>query len=112
MERILFVMQLHPGAEAEYEKRHEAVWPALLEDIWNAGMRNYSLFRRGLEVYAYGECHPDRATVLGKLGESKANHEWAEYFTDVIAVINDSHGNLVQAEQVWNLEEAREAAGL
>lgn len=112
MERLLFVMKLRPGAEAEYEQRHEAVWPALLEDIWNAGMRNYSLFRRGLDVYAYAECHPDRATTLAALGESKANAEWATWFEDVIEVLNDENGNLIEADEVWNLEDARAAAGL
>lgn len=112
MERLLFVMKLYPGAEAEYHKRHEAVWPSLLEDIWNAGLRNYSLFRRGLDVYAYAECHPDRATSLAALAGSKANAEWGTWFEDVIEVINDADGNLIQADEVWNLEAARATAGL
>src|SRR5690625_3290537 len=99
MERLLFIMRLHEGAVAEYEKRHESVWPALLEDIWNAGMRNYSLFRRDLNVYAYAECHPDRKTTLEKLSESKANRDWSEYFSDVIAVLNDEDGNLIEAHE-------------
>lgn len=105
-------MKLYPGAEAEYEERHRAVWPALLEDIWNAGLRNYSLFRRGLEVYAYAECHPDRATCLAALSQSEVNAEWGAWFEDVIEMINDADGNLIQAREVWHLEDARASAGL
>lgn len=111
MERLLFVMTLFPGAEAEYERRHEAVWPELLDDIWQAGLRNYSLFRRGRHVYAYAECHPDRATALAALDRSQANARWSEYFEDVIEVLSDEHG-LIQADEVWNLEEARQRANL
>jgi len=29
MEKIAFVMKLKPGNEAEYEKRHDEIWPVL-----------------------------------------------------------------------------------
>jgi len=112
MERLLFVMNLHPGVEAEYEKRHAAVWPALLEDIWNAGLRNCSLFRRELNVYAYAECHPDRATCLAALSESKTNAEWSAWFGDIVEVFRDVDGKFLEAVEVWHLEDARAAAGL
>lgn len=40
--------------EAEYERRHAEVWPEELTAITDAGFSNYSLFRRGREVVAYG----------------------------------------------------------
>ena len=33
MERIGFTMQLLPGAEAEYRRRHAAVWPEMLAEL-------------------------------------------------------------------------------
>jgi L-rhamnose mutarotase len=43
MERIGFRMRLRPGQEAEYRRRHAAVWPELLADLRAAGARNYSI---------------------------------------------------------------------
>ena len=55
MERIGFAMRLLPGAEAEYRRRHAAVWPELLADLKAAGARNYSIFLRGDDLFAYLE---------------------------------------------------------
>ena len=51
MERIGFAMRLLPGSEAEYRRRHAAVWPELLDDLRSAGARNYSIFLRGEDVH-------------------------------------------------------------
>ena len=40
MERACFVMELKPGMEREYERRHVEVWPELLAALSDAGVRN------------------------------------------------------------------------
>jgi L-rhamnose mutarotase len=55
MERIGFAMQLLPGAEAEYRRRHAAVWPEMLAELRAAGARNYSIFLRGDDLFGYLE---------------------------------------------------------
>lgn len=109
MERLLFVMTLREGQVEEYERRHEDVWPELLGDLYAAGWRNYSLFRRGLQVYGYAECHPDVATALEAMASSQANARWAAWFTDVIATLTDAEGNLLRAPQVWHMDESAAA---
>ena len=47
--------QLRPGAEAEYDRLHAAVWPEVLEAISRAGIRNYSIFRQGRWLFSYCE---------------------------------------------------------
>ncbi len=37
MERVAFTMRLLPGAEAEYRRRHAAVWPEMLDELSKAG---------------------------------------------------------------------------
>lgn len=106
MERLLFVMKLRDGMVEEYEKRHEEVWPDLLGDLWAAGWRNYSLFRRGLKVYGYAECHPTVDVALAAMGSSEANARWAEWFTEVIEVLTDESGSLRRAPEVWRMDEA------
>ena len=110
MERLLFVMTLHPGKVQEYERRHEAVWPALLADLYNAGWRNYSLFRRDLQVYGYAECYPDVASAQAAMAGSTANAEWAAWFGDVIAEITTDSGDLIRAEECWHMDEDLAAA--
>jgi L-rhamnose mutarotase len=104
MERFCFTFRLRPGMEAEYQRRHDEIWPELVEAIRDAGVRNYTLFRRGLEVYAYCECHPDAATAFGKVGATDVNRRWAEWFEDTIEALTDERGELFTADEVWHLD--------
>lgn len=103
MERVLFIMKILPGQEAEYERRHLAVWPALLADLYRAGFRNYSLFRRGREVFGYAECEPSAEAAFGQMNGSAANAEWAAWFGDVLEVAPSD--GLVTADEVWHMDE-------
>jgi L-rhamnose mutarotase len=104
MERVCFTFDLYPGAEEEYKRRHDEIWPELVEAIEQAGIRNYTLFRRGTQVIAYAECHPDVATAFGKVGATDVNRRWAEWFGDLIVSLTDEGGNLFLADEVWHLD--------
>lgn len=43
MEKYAFKMRLHPGMEAEYRKRHDEIWPELVELLHEAGVTDYSI---------------------------------------------------------------------
>jgi L-rhamnose mutarotase len=101
----MFTFALTKGQEEEYERRHRQVWPALLHDLYEAGWRNYTLFRRDLQVYAYAECHPDVATALQRMSSSAANRDWAQWFVGVIDQLTDEEGDLFTAREVWHLDE-------
>ena len=44
MTRHAFKMKLKPGFEAEYKKRHAAIWPELSQALTAAGVSDYSIF--------------------------------------------------------------------
>lgn len=104
MQRVCFVMEIIPGRESEYQRRHDEIWPELVAELRDAGVRNYTLFRRGTDVIAYAECHPDAATAFGRVGATDVNARWAEWFTDVLAEHTDADGGLVEAVEVWHLD--------
>ena len=55
MERVAFVMKVRPGQEAEYRRRHEAVWPEMLRALKDAGCSSYSIYMKGRDLFAYME---------------------------------------------------------
>jgi L-rhamnose mutarotase len=55
MARVAFVMKLKPGCEAIYKRRHDEIWPELVDSMKRRGRRNYSIFRHGLLLFAYFE---------------------------------------------------------
>jgi L-rhamnose mutarotase len=102
--RYCFTFEIRPGAGDEYKRRHDEIWPELVEVIQGSGVTNYSLFRRGTQVIAYCECEPDVATAFGKIGESEANARWSIYFEDLIVALTDEDGKLFEAQEVWHLD--------
>ena len=44
MNRVAFLMKLKPGFEAEYRRRHDALWPELAQALRDAGISDYSIF--------------------------------------------------------------------
>jgi L-rhamnose mutarotase len=104
MQRFCFTFEIRPGAEDEYKRRHDEIWPELVEAIKGGGISNYSLFRRGTQVIAYCECDPDAATAFAKVGASEANARWSEWFEDLIVALADEDGRLFEAAEVWHLD--------
>ena len=44
MERYAFKMFLKPGMEAEYKRRHDEIWPKLVDLLHDAGVSEYSIY--------------------------------------------------------------------
>jgi L-rhamnose mutarotase len=103
MERLCFLMNLIPGREAEYERRHDEIWPEMRDAVSAAGFTNYGLFRRGSTVIGYAECVPDIASVLATIAASDVNARWAESFADIIESMTDESGDLIRFAEVWHL---------
>ena len=55
MIRVARRTRLKPGCEEEYKKRHNDVWPEVLELIKDSGIHNYSIYISGLDLFSYLE---------------------------------------------------------
>ncbi len=67
MPRVAFKMRLKPGCEAIYQEQHDAIWPELADLIRRQGIRNYSIFQLGLDLFAYYES--DEPAPSGTAGD-------------------------------------------
>lgn len=83
MQRIAFMMKIKPGSEEEYRRRHQRVWPELLADLKGAGCRNYSIYMRGLELFAYMEVE-DFQRFLQVMAASEVSQRWEEQMGDIL----------------------------
>lgn len=43
-ERYAFRMRLFPGKRAEYQKRHDEIWPELVDLLHDAGISDYDIW--------------------------------------------------------------------
>jgi L-rhamnose mutarotase len=51
LQRVAFLLQIKPGKIEEYDEAHRHVWPELIRELEAAGVTEYSIFRRGLQLF-------------------------------------------------------------
>ena len=83
MQRIAFTMKIKPGTEEEYRRRHQQVWPELLADLKQAGCSRYSIYMRGLDLFAYMEVE-DFQRFLNVMAASQVSERWEQYMSDIL----------------------------
>ena len=54
-QQFAWILEVRPGYEDEYKKRHEEIWPEMIDMLHASGVRNYSIFRNGLTLFGYFE---------------------------------------------------------
>jgi len=86
MQQIAFLMRLKPGAQAEYRKRHEEIWPELIAALRAAGIRDYSIFldEKTLNLFAVLKLAPEAA--LDGLEHEPVMRRWWDYMADLMLV--------------------------
>jgi L-rhamnose mutarotase len=97
-------MRLRPGQEAEYRRRHAAVWPELLDDLRAAGVRNYSIFLRDDDLFAYLEVD-DFEWFTSAMAGSESNARWQREMAPLIDPLTDPEtGFHTRIPEVFHLE--------
>ena len=96
MESMAFRMQLKPGNEQEYLRRHDEIWPEMVEALRNAGFRNYSIYLDGLTLFAYFESENVRET-LAKITVDPVNARWSAMMSDILEAERDPETQFVPA---------------
>ncbi|MCC5983526.1 MAG: L-rhamnose mutarotase [Rhodobacteraceae bacterium] len=84
-----WVLEVRPGYEEEYQRRHDEIWPEMLDTLRAAGIRNYNIFRHGLTLFGYFETD-DLDATRAKLAESDVNARWGEWMGPIMKIEVDS----------------------
>jgi L-rhamnose mutarotase len=104
MERVGFTMRLLPGQEAEYRQRHAAVWPEMLEALRDAGARDYSIFIRGSDLFAYLEVE-DFEAFRAFMAAAPVNTRWQDEMAELIDPLTDpATGFHQRLEEIFHLD--------
>ncbi|HMD96787.1 MAG TPA: L-rhamnose mutarotase [Terriglobia bacterium] len=106
MERVCFLLKVKADRLEEYKRRHEAVWPYMLQALRETGWRNYSLFLRddGLLV-GYFET-PDYAKALEGMAGREVNERWQREMSGFFENLGGQRPDegLLRLEEVFHLE--------
>lgn len=104
MERFAWKACIHDGKLDEYIRRHDAIWPELVEVLKEAGIRNYSIWNAGNELFGYFECENGVDHAAKVQARSAVVDRWNEYMKDVmIMALDPETGAQPRMRQVFYL---------
>ncbi len=101
MERFAWKARVLPGMLSEYIRRHDEIWPEMTAVLNEAGIRNYTIWTTGEELFGYYEC--DSVEHAAKVqATSPVVDKWNEYMKEVMVMeLDPATGTAVQLKQVF-----------
>lgn len=105
MIRKSFLMTLKPGAETEYERRHNPIWPELEQVLRNHGVSNYSIFldrRNNSQLFAYAEIESEER--WRQIAQTDVCRRWWAYMKELMLTNEDNSPQSVELDEVFHLD--------
>jgi L-rhamnose mutarotase len=90
MERYAFRMRLNVGMEAEYKRRHDAIWPELVELLHSAGVSDYSIYLDRETRLLFGVLTRGAGHGMADLPKSPVMQRWWAHMADIMEVAADN----------------------
>ena len=104
MSRAAFKMKLKPGFQQEYKKRHDAIWPELKTLLYNAGIRDYSIFldEETNTLFAVQKTTGEKGSQ--DLGKTEIVKKWWAFMADIMEVNPDNSPVSVPLPEVFHID--------
>lgn len=104
MIRASFKMKLKPGYEEEYKRRHDKIWPELVEELKNAGVFDYSIYldKETNILFAFQKLKD--ANNADKLPESPIVKKWWAYMADIMDTNPDNSPVSIDLKEVFHVD--------
>lgn len=104
MQRTAFKMKLKHGCEAEYKKRHDEIWPELVELIKNSGVSDYSIFLDIETNILFAVQKQSGRESSQDLGTNPVVRKWWDYMSDIMEVNPDNSPVTIPLPEVFYLD--------
>ncbi|GAA4429109.1 L-rhamnose mutarotase [Pontibacter saemangeumensis] len=103
MQRFAFKMKLKPGHEAEYKRRHDAIWPELKQLLKEAGISDYTIYLDE-ETHTLFAVQKQSGASSQDLGSTAIVQKWWAYMADIMDTNPDNSPVSVPLKEVFHLE--------
>lgn len=84
-EKHAFKMRLNPGMAAEYKKRHDAIFPELVDLLHEAGVKDYSIHLDAETDILFGVLWRRKDHGMDALPSTAVMQRWWAHMADIMA---------------------------
>ena len=97
-------MQLKPGFEAEYKKRHDEIWPELSALLSESGIQDYSIYldRKTLTLFAVQKLADDFEPEA--IPRHPIVKKWWAYMADIMETNPDNSPVTGELVEVFHMD--------
>ena len=99
-----FKMKLYPGFKDEYEKRHNELWPEMIEMLHEYGARNYSIFLDEETNTLFGYIEVRDPEYYGKSADTEICRKWWDFMASVMETNPDNSPVSVDLPCLFHLD--------
>ncbi len=89
MEKYAWKGMIKEGMIDEYVRRHNEIWPEMVKVLKDAGIKNYTIWNTGCELFGYYECEKGVDYAAKVQSESPVVDKWNEYMKDILIMEPD-----------------------
>ncbi len=89
MEKYAWHAKIADGKLDEYINRHNNIWEEMKEVLSSAGIKNYTIWNFGNELFGYYECEYGIEYAAKVQRESAVVDRWNEYMADILIMETD-----------------------
>ena len=102
-ERIAFRMNLHPGRAEEYERRHDAIFPDLVDALKGAGVTDYTIWLDPETHHLFAILTRADDHSMDALPEREVVRRWWARMADIMETAPDDTPVQVPLRRVFEL---------
>lgn len=102
--RKAFLMILKPGYRAEYEKRHNPIWPELAGLLSDHGVKKYSIFLDPRTNYLFGYVEVESEERWDQIASDPVCRRWWTHMRELMETNEDASPLAFPLDEVFHLE--------
>ena len=103
MQKYAFRMRLNPGMRGEYEKRHDEIWPELVELLKEAGVSDYSIHLDEETSTLFGVLWRPDDHRMDDLPAQPVMQKWWAHMADIMETAPNNEPVSVPLETVFHM---------
>ncbi|MCO6188461.1 L-rhamnose mutarotase [Rhizobium sp. L1K21] len=104
LEKYGFKMKLTEGMAEEYKRRHDDIWPELVDLLRDAGVSDYSIFLDEDTNILFGVLWRRKDHTMADLPHTAIMQKWWAYMGDIMATNTKNEPLVTDLKPVFHME--------
>jgi L-rhamnose mutarotase len=104
MQQLAFEMKLMKGYEVEYQRRHDEIWPELVELLKSNGISEYQIYLNEQSLSLFGILKIHDPIKLEELPHHPVMKKWWAYMKDIMETNADNSPLSIPLNNVFNMK--------